>query len=88
MPLHIAHEIRATIEAPIETVWKRQGAFADTSWNPGIASSVLIGDETVPVGAVRVMTSLDGSIIRDRLEALGPTTRSRTHSIALRRSRF
>lgn len=80
--MFIEHGIRATIHAPIDQVWAVLGSFGDMSWLPGITSGTLIGDETVHLGSVREMRTLDGSTIRERLDGWGPG-RSFTYSFLL-----
>ena len=70
--LRIAHTVQATIDAPVDTVWALLGSFGDLSWNPGVRRAHLLDHESAHVGSVREMHLADGSVVRERLDALGP----------------
>ncbi len=71
--MHIEHEIRATVQAPIEAVWELLGSFGDMSWSPEVTASHLLGgDSTQHVGSVREIQTPEGGTIRERLVEVGP----------------
>lgn len=64
------------LAAPLDAVWSLVGAFGG-DWHPLIASSTVIGSG---VGELRVLETIDGKRIIDRLDALDPSARSYRYS--------
>jgi mxaD protein len=66
--------VKETIEinAPADKVWAKIGNFADMSWHPGIAKTVLSSGKADEVGATRVLTLQSGGNVNEVLINFDP----------------
>lgn len=69
------HAVTGLLHAPRDQVGTALSNFADQSWNPGITECHLVDDDVIGLGAIRAMTTPDGLIIYERLDALHPNRR-------------
>lgn len=73
--LHVSHPYPVNAEC----VWQRIRDFTDIrSWLPGVTACEMQGEG---VGAIRTLTVMDGSQVREKLEALDEDRRSFSYSI-------
>jgi mxaD protein len=71
-------EVRRTVEVPAERLFGLLGDFGNTSWVPGAQETEVEGDGP---GMVRIIRTGPDSVIRERLEALDPKSRTLSYSI-------
>jgi Polyketide cyclase / dehydrase and lipid transport len=64
--------VSSVIDAPVDEVWKRIGAFdSPADWLPFVVSSPMVeGASRDTVGSVREVTQEDGGVFREALVAL------------------
>jgi hypothetical protein len=71
-------EASVTVSATPEQAFAVVGNFSDASWVPGTARTELDGSG---VGAVRTVTTADGTRLKERLEEYDPARRRYTYAL-------
>lgn len=72
----------AVVPASAADVWRVVRAFDGLAgWHPGIATSELTSGSAAEVGAVRLLTLVDGRTVLERLVTLDDGARSYTYEI-------
>jgi mxaD protein len=71
-----------TLVATPSEVWSRVGDFCGIGkWHPAVAKCEIVSGTENKVGAVRVITTRDGAVFRERLLARSPATHSLRYNI-------
>lgn len=77
--LHV--EETTTLDAPPAVVWQAIGKFSSLAWHPVVAQTQLTAGQDNKKGAVRKVTTRDGAVIVEKLQALDAGARRMRYEI-------